>query len=171
MLLYSCVLCWLDTALLLLRKADHPVMNEQLLLQSHEAGQKGLIPLHKSITQARQTLKATHTSDINPRMGIFEPLLYQSFLETVTLSSASGTLVVIWHAEGCHQLQVLRDAVHSCQWGLRVSATHRSRVFGEGCSLVDQWDDDQECIFLTKRVEFFFVCSKSDIIDAQFNLL
>lgn len=133
-----------DTDLLLLGKADHPVMNEQLLLHPHEADQKGLIPLHKSVTQAWQALKATHASDINPRMGIFEEPL---------LPGDCNPVLYLWYA-GCYLTcwgMSPTSGPPGCCPGLPMRcATHNSSV-----------DNDQEHIFLTKRVECLFIIRHS----------
>ena len=165
-ILYDCEARWLSTARLILRKAGRLGYDKHLfLLNLREADITGLTPFYASVLEAWQVFQASRTPGGLPGMWIFEePLFFNDFLRTETLSSPS--LRAALREAGCVKLGHLLKATRTSAEVLGRMANIRStrvlsrvvrevcgslseplRAFAENCTNSDQWDDEYEYSF------------------------
>ena len=165
-LLYHCGARWLETAELLLRRVGRLGYGRQLfLVRLNELDLNGLAPFYRSVLEAWQVLEATRDREETPGMWLFEePLFFNSFIETQTLSSAS--LRSSLREAGCVKLGHLLKATETSVEVLGQMARIRSsrlltrlveevvsslpepmQRFLENCKPSEHWDEEAEYCF------------------------
>ena len=89
--LYDCGHKWIETAQLILRRAGRLGYSRQLFLcRLEEVDLTGITPFYSTVLQAWQAFVTTRDAGEPAGMWLFEePLFYNPFIETQTLSSAS----------------------------------------------------------------------------------